>query len=152
MIFSDYETMIGFNDVKSIGGVYFYVILGPEFENASTVIPYDHEKLNAGGAMNLTTGVFRAPANGVYLFTFYAMLKYTNVQLRVNGVNVADWNWGQVFSEVLTLQKGDRVDTYLDYGVLDGCSYVNPCESSGGITKESTRFSGILLEETLSYL
>lgn len=35
-----------------------------------SVIPYEVELLNEGKSMNMTTGVFRTPVNGVYYFSF----------------------------------------------------------------------------------
>ena len=73
LCFADFETQIGYVDVKS-SPVYFYVqrinsySLGSDLHVYS--IPYDEEVLDVGGAMNSTSGYFTAPRNGIYSFSF----------------------------------------------------------------------------------
>ena len=62
--------MIGQVDVKS-SPVYFYVQREAYYFNTTnTPIPFDRERLNIGGAMNLTSGIFTAPRDGIYFFAF----------------------------------------------------------------------------------
>lgn len=35
----------------------------------NTPMPFEIEKLNEGGSMNLTSGIFTAPRNGIYFFS-----------------------------------------------------------------------------------
>jgi hypothetical protein len=104
------------------------------------------ERLNIGGGMNLTTGVFTAPTSGRYQFTFNAnsYSDYNYCHLRVNGnkmgisYTVSKSN-NMPMSIVLSLQNGDQVDMVLQQGTLfDNSNYF-------------THFSGILLEEDLTF-
>ena len=69
---SDYETAIGYNDIKTAPGVSFYVQRNSTYASVNTTIPYEVTRLNVGGAMNAVTGVFTAPVNGRYYFSFTA--------------------------------------------------------------------------------
>ncbi|EFX73812.1 hypothetical protein DAPPUDRAFT_252692 [Daphnia pulex] len=62
-----FQTWIAFKDVKS-SSVYFYVQRDTDYYQNGT-IPYDVEKLNVGGAMNLQTGIFTTPKQGKYFFS-----------------------------------------------------------------------------------
>jgi len=135
-------------DVKTAaGGVSFYVQRNTTYSSTWTVIPYEVERLNIGGAMNLATGVFTAPVNGRYYFSFKA-LAWTSgvanaVRLRVNGAFIGR-SWAPTMENnlpmlaTLNLNKGDTVDVYL----FGGSTY----DSSS----HYTQFSGFLLEEDLA--
>ena len=62
------ETLIGYNNVKTGTGVYFYVMKSSSHGDTNTVINYERELLNIGRHMNMATGVFTAPTDGLYLF------------------------------------------------------------------------------------
>jgi hypothetical protein len=65
-IVAEYEAAIGYLDVKTAaGGVSFYVQRNTTYLSTGTVIPYQVERLNNGGAMNLTTGVYSLPPSTV---------------------------------------------------------------------------------------
>ena len=67
-------------DVK-IQSVHFFVKRSTtNFELTNVVIPFDIERLNVEGAMNLATGVFTVPLDGIYHFEFPA-LKYSDTNL-----------------------------------------------------------------------
>ena len=144
---TDYETVIGYNDVKtSSGGVSFYVQRNTGYNSTRTVIPYQVTRLNIGGAMNAATGIFTAPVNGRYYFSFTA-LSWTSginnyVYLRLNGVNIGiSWGLSNHYNlpivATLQLKKGDTVDTFLQQGsIFDSYNHY-------------TQFSGFLLEEDL---
>ena len=57
--------MIGVTDVKS-QPVYFYVQRKTNFTTWNTPMPFEIEKMNVGGGMNLKTGVFTAPKSDEY--------------------------------------------------------------------------------------
>ncbi len=61
---------MGFVDVKS-SPVHFYVQRRSQFAASNNYfqnIPFQVERLNIGGAMDLTSGVFTAPKAGIYEF------------------------------------------------------------------------------------
>ena len=66
---SGLETRFGYMDLKS-SPVHFYVQRSTPFTQQNAIIPYNFERLNVGGAMNIKTGVFTAPRNGTYHFAF----------------------------------------------------------------------------------
>ena len=142
-----YETRIGYVDVKTSSGVYFYVGRTSIYNSTGTVIPYDVSQLNIGGAMNLASGVFTAPVSGRYQFHFVALSNgdiSTKVLLRLNGNLIAS-GFGMSLYDTLaitatvSLQKGDRIDTWLYGGSIQ--------ESNSN--SYYSQFTGILLEEDL---
>ena len=145
-----FETVIGYNDVKTAAGIYFYVQRSSNFTSTMTVIPWDLEKLNIGRAMNLATGVFTAPVNGRYQFIYNALSGSSatvenDVWLRVNGARFgtssapAPNHVNMPISATLNLKIGDTVDMVLAYGALfDNIGHIS-------------FFSGFLLEEDLSF-
>ena len=145
------EKFIGYNDVKTVPGVFFYVQRNNWYSSPdkATVIPYELERLNIGGAMNLATGVFTAPVNGRYHFSFTGIGSKSSdnyVDLRVNGVKVGrshapSENYNMPIFATLRLTKGDTVDTYLSAGALNDSS-----------DSHYTHFSGFLLEEDLGLM
>jgi len=97
-----------------------------------------------GGAMNRQNGVFTAPKNGRYFFSFKTRSFFNSdaqIYLRVNENNLlyvegySDYE-NMPISTVVNLKANDRVDCYLSRGSID--------QNIGG-----TFFSGILLEEDL---
>ena len=98
--------------------------------------------------MNIATGVFTAPVNGRYHFSFTAESyngKGAEVYLRLNGLNIAftQASSDTVFDNLplvatFQLKKGDTVDVWLLSGsIYDDSVY------------RFTQFSGFLLEEYL---
>ena len=63
------------------------------FDTLKTPIPFDEEILNIGGAMNLTSGKFTAPRDGIYAFAFTGnVLLYSSsslyVYMHLNGISI----------------------------------------------------------------
>ena len=142
---ADIENKIGYVDVKSSSGVYFYVGRNSIYSTTGTVIPYVVAQLNIDGAMNLASGVFTAPVSGRYQFNFVALAKVdvTDVIFRLNGGGIASGfgrfeYYNLAITATLDLKKNDRIDTYLVRGSIYDDKYFY-----------YTQFTGILLEEDL---
>ena len=158
--FAGFQTWIGFVDVKS-SPVYFYVQRNSvTFNTTNTPIPFDVERLNVGGAMNLTSGKFTAPRDGIYSFAFTGMAAFptssSSLNLYVYMYLNGKWIGSGVADEVgsttdvqyetlslqstLNLQTGDQIWLEIEYmsigAHLRGTYY--------------TQFSGYLLEEKIA--
>ena len=156
--FAGFQKWIGYVDVKS-SPVYFYVHRNAEvFNTIKTPIPFDVERLNVGGAMNLTSGKFTAPRDGIYAFAFTgrAYLPASSSQASLNlymylngnmiGRGWADevgtvWQFETLsFQTTLNLQKGDEI--WLEIHSVSTGAYLNGYSY--------TQFSGYLLEENIA--
>ena len=156
--FAGFQTLIGYVDVKS-SPVYFYVQRNsPIFNTIGTPIPFDVERLNVGGAMNLTSGKFTAPRDGIYSFSFNGLAWFpassTTVFLRVymylNGIGIARGYADEVgtaaqyetfsWQSTLNLKAGDQI--WIEINSM----------STGVSLNDSyfTHFSGHLLEENFA--
>lgn len=86
------ETLIGYNNVKTGTGDYFYVMKSSSHGDSNTVINYERELLNIDRHMNMAAGVFTAPTDGLYLFHAKGRsIKGSNnsIAIRVNGTIIA---------------------------------------------------------------
>lgn len=152
-----YETRIGVNEIIS-SPVQFYVQKSRSWSTLNTPMPFELERLNVGGAMNLASGVFTAPKAGSYSFAFSAVANgvVSNsrgtafVDLRLNGGSIGHGNSGVSGADgfftvsihaTLKLKIGDQITLVLD-GVNGGGFYDEP-------NHRYTHFTGILLEEDL---
>lgn len=119
--------------------------------NTNSTILYDMLESN-GNDMNATTGVFTAPKNGVYVFSFQAVrytqpsTDLTRVYLKVNGnqyttslagTSDQDKSTPVVLYSTILLNSGDKVSVGCNWGKL----YSTPGE-------RFTIFSGYLLQAT----
>ena len=160
MNIADFQTWIGYVDVKS-SAVYFYVQQNNSFTSLSTPIPLEAEILNAGGAMNGSSGIFTAPRTGKYFFSFTGAASFTNgpecqigVNLLMNGKGVGQGvsrtyqqpsssGWELItlsIQSTLNLEAGDKI--WVQLGSIS---------NSDGLYKYgSTHFTGWLLEEDIS--
>ena len=154
---SGFQTWIGYVDVKS-SPVYFYVQKNTYFNSTRTPIPFEVEKLNVGGAMNLTSGKFTAPRAGTYFFAFTGLAfipgtssrLYLSVDMYLNGNQVgrgyADENssaWESFFFQsTLNLQAGDQI--WLQ--IVDWATGTTLFDDE----RHWNHFTGWLLEESIS--
>ena len=125
--FAGFQTWIGYVDVKS-SPVYFYVQRNsPIFNTIGTPIPFDVERLNVGGAMNLTSGKFTAPRDGIYSFSFSGLMYFPpssstvflEVYMYLNGSFIARGRADEVgtvsqyetisWQSTLNLKAGDQI-------------------------------------------
>jgi len=95
----------------------------------NAVIPFETERLNEGGAMNLVTGIFTVPVDGIYHFEFTGIKLNDPTELRVflqvNGVNIGEAYATNLpnhlsFSGIgsLRLKTGDQVRLYKTTGTI----------------------------------
>lgn len=66
---------MGTVDVKS-DPIYFFVTRNTFFAQLSTAIPFENELINVGGAMDITTGNFKAKQPGTYFFSFAGHVRF----------------------------------------------------------------------------
>ena len=72
---------VGYSDVKS-SLVYFYAQKSLK-HNVTGRIPFEFTRLNVGGAINISSGIFTAPRNGIYSFHFSGVARYPTSSNRI---------------------------------------------------------------------
>jgi len=132
--------------------VHFYVQKTETFKN-NGIIPFELARLNEGGAMDLASGIFTAPVDGIYHFEFSGLKAFSGVNatnlsvfLQVNGVNVGqayagenDYSAGKdsiSLSSSLRLRPNDRVNLYKSSGELISNNYAFPSHFVGWLVDE----------------
>jgi C1q-related factor len=142
------ETAVGVVDVKS-SPVYFHVQRNSPYYATGTTIPFEIERLNVGGGMNINSGIFTAPKSGIYFFSFSAVKEGPAtagmfVDLYLNSINIARafgfaafGHFTASLSSTLSLKSGDRISLLLAVGQLYDS------------TACYTNFNGILLQEEI---
>ena len=133
--------------------VHFYVQRQSDFVTEFTVIPFEVEQLNVGGAMDLKTGVFTVPVSGIYHFGFSCLMHakswYMDIFLQLNGKNIgvgtsnSEQLSGRLFLTIsmhasLRLKKGDKINLYKHNGAIRDTE------------AHYTHFSGWLVEEDMT--
>ncbi len=132
--------------------VHFFVQLNGDFASENTVIRFDTQLLNEGDAMNLATGIFTVPVDGIYHFDFKGIKNWDpswlRVFLQVNGVNIGEAFAGSESYAALSgigaslrLKTGDQVRLFKTEGIIHDYSAVH-----------FTFFTGWLVEEDLKLL
>lgn len=130
---------MGSIEVNSLSeGVYFNVKKTSSFAELKKVIPFELEVLNIGKAMDLNTGKFTAPVNGVYHFAFKGishgkLLSHPSavvVHLSLNGNYVArayastsdiekdKYAFTLALHSILKLKRGDVIQLVLNEGAI----------------------------------
>ena len=141
------ETAVGVVDVKS-SPVYFHVQRTSTYNVTGTTIPFHIERLNVGGGMNITSGIFTAPKSGIYFFSFNGLTdrpaNYLDAELYQNSNLIArahghdfDGYWTATLSATLNLKSGDQISLRLVQGQLQNNSL------------HHTNFNGMLLQEEM---
>ena len=151
------ETFIGNVDIKT-KNVHFYVQRNTYLTGGPTerILPFELERLNAGKAFNLTSGMFIAPVNGIYHFQFSGVkiqsVNGIDVYIQHNGVRVGlahganqnqatnkmGYNLACSLTSSLRLKMGDGVNLFLQGGTL-----------ASDNKNHFTHFTGWLVEEDL---
>lgn len=143
------ESSIGNIEVKT-KSVHFHILRNTSFSANQTIVPFEIERFNVGGAMDLKSGIFTAPLSGTYYFQFNG-LKYGDnpclgVYLDLNAGHVhysfignASFFLPISFGPSLQLKVGDKVK------VRKG-----NCGALHDNRGQFTHFSGWLVEEDLA--
>ena len=146
--------MIGSIDIKT-KSVHFFVQRNSTLTQ-SGIIPYELERLNEGGALNMKAGVFTAPVAGVYHFEFSGCKDgspdYLVVQLLLNGNDIsysAAGRWAGSFNKETTIVKGINVSLRLKKGDRVELTKSGAAALSDYPGYHATHFTGSLLEEDL---
>jgi len=126
--------------------------LSGDFALNNTVIRFDTQLLNEGDAMNLATGIFTVPVDGIYHFDFKGIKSsspsWLRVFLQVNDVSIGEAFAGSEnyaalsgIGASLRLKTGDQVRLYKAEGIIHDYSPAH-----------FTFFTGWLVEEDLKLL
>ena len=125
--------------------VYFYVQRSTAFATKNVPIPFEVTRLNVGGAMNLTSGIFTVPRPGIYFLSFSGISEgstqinfcmYVNNERIGSGLSVSHANTFTIQS-TLHLNAGEKVS-------------VQKFSGSGNLYDDSNRythFTGWLIGE-----
>ena len=151
--------MIGYADVKS-SPVYFYVQRNTSYSAMGSIMPFELTRLNIGGAMNTSSGIFTAPRNGIYSFHFSCTTHhpasllgdvYVFISLILNGNNIGrsetrsnddDSYYTQSLHSTLELKTGDEV--WISIAAIDGGA------SLYDSSNHYTHFTGYFLQENVA--
>ncbi|XP_057375243.1 uncharacterized protein LOC130696180 [Daphnia carinata] len=143
------QEKIGYADVKT-QPVHFYVQRSDQYSSSSSsVIPFNIEVLNDGGAMDIRSGIFTVPKTGTYLFDFSGVNDPNDGVLSVE-FNIDDKKMASTFAgdlghftinlpSVWHLTKGSTVKLTISHGTLYSDNKNGPM----------VHLTGILLEEDI---
>ncbi len=130
----DMETIITYNEVRSLpGGVYFAAAHREHPITPFETINYQEVIVNIGNGIDGETGVFTAPVDGSYQFSFYAVITadsnggYVSMWVYKNGEHNLHFTQAteasQAFNQLsptwqMLLKKGDQIHLKLHKGVI----------------------------------
>ena len=135
--------------------VHFYVQRHSSYLGRG-VIPWEYAQVNAGNAMDLKSGVFTAPKDGIYHFHFSGInygvhnnadnsTEMLGVHIRRNGVMVGKaigsyYNYETAaLHSTFQLKQGDRIDLFLwSGGLYDASDCFN--HFTGWLDEEDVHF------------
>lgn len=136
--------------------VHFFVQRKTFFYGQNVTIPFEIERLNVGGALSLTTGIFTAPVPGIYHFEFSGSKDfgagYLEVFIQVNGIDMSYTSvgkWGSSTSSDFTALSGIHVSLQLKIGDRVNLLKRGNAPLADVDLYRSTYFTGSLLEEHL---
>ncbi len=158
LIYEGFQKWIGFEDIIS-SPTYFYVQKNLQnFNQIDTPIPFEVERLNVGGALNLQTGKFTAPRTGKYFFSLSGLGYFPpsssnqdmNLHLVKNGSRIASAYSGSTspggmydtysLQSTLQLQVGEQI--WVEISGISAGAYFHG--------NSYTHFTGWLLQEDVS--
>lgn len=134
--------------------VHFFVQSNTSVEEPDANITFEKDVLNVGDAMDITSGVFTAPVDGIYHFEFSGLTSdRLNVVLKKNDADVAltavdfsylngNFNYASSISLATSLQLSADDQVYL-YKSGNGTLY-----QDGHLGVPNTHFTGWLVIDT----
>ncbi|XP_057373281.1 uncharacterized protein LOC130694148 isoform X2 [Daphnia carinata] len=168
----EFQKRIGYQDIKT-KPTYFYVQKDKNFSERNVPLPFELTIVNIGGAMDLPSGVFTAPVNGIYFFSFAGLAQFPmltgpdpvpvqrelGANLHKNGERIAisQVNIGYLvypdnrspitLQSTVSLRAGDKVWIQIYIGISGGFLYD---ERQAEVDQGShTHFNGWRLEEEI---
>ena len=107
---------------------------GMSSTGANTTVKYNRTSLNTGNSMSLTTGLFTAPVNGLYHFTFSGFADNlvtppTSIVFIVNGAPQSSRSYSHLSANLYTpmslattryLTSGQTIGVFVQVGALHG--------------------------------
>ncbi|XP_057373186.1 uncharacterized protein LOC130694058 [Daphnia carinata] len=167
----DFQKKIGYQDIKT-KSIYFYVQKDKHFTERNVPLPFERSIANIGWAMDLGSGVFTAPVNGTYFFSFAGLAQFPmltgpdpvpvqrelGANLYKNGgrIAISQVNKGYLvypdnlspitLQSTISLQAGDKVWIQIYIGISGGFLYGDRQWRNPG---SHTHFNGWLLEEEI---
>jgi hypothetical protein len=146
--------------VKSYPTYFFVQRLSNNYNQTNTSIPFDIERLNVGGAMNLQTGKFTAPRAGKYFFSFIGLFGFpgsTSRQLSYtflfkNGAIISRSRSDEMNSSTIVEYENVSLQSTLDLSKGDQIWLQIASLTAGAFLHgdNNTNFNGFLLDEEIS--
>ena len=141
-----YEKRVGFIPLKT-REVFFDVQNVKPWAGSNRTCTFLEEKQNIGNAFNMFKGIFTAPVNGIYFFSFITTksnrVMECRLLFRVNQAEVTQivrykdiMNHSIILQSNLKLKAGDQVDVLIETGSL----YLEYTHFMGWLQQEENLF------------